>query len=138
MNLRSAVLLAGILGLSSGLALAQTDTIINAGDESTVDTSTGTLTVKSVNAPKDGFLVVHVVTDGKPGAVIGHAEVKEGENSGVPVILDTTPKTGDELALMLHDDTGTAGKYEFGMDGSKEDAPTMADGKPVMVTVTVK
>ena len=48
MNLRSAVLLAGILGLSSTLALAQADTIINAGDESTVDTSTGTLTVKSV------------------------------------------------------------------------------------------
>jgi hypothetical protein len=138
MNLRSAVLLAGILGLSSGLALAQADTIIKAGDDSTVDTSTGTLTVKSVNAPKDGFLVVHVVADGKPGEVIGHAEVKEGENSGVPVILDTTPKSGDELALMLHDDTGTTGKYEFGMDGSKEDAPTMADGKPVMVTVTVK
>jgi hypothetical protein len=138
MNLRSAVLLAGILGLSSGLALAQTDTIINAGDESTVDTSTGTLTVKSVNAPKDGFLVVHVMADGKPGEVIGHAAVKEGENSGVPVILDTTPKSGDELALMLHDDTGTTGKYEFGMDGSKEDAPTRADGKPVMVTVTVK
>jgi len=108
------------------------------GPDSTVDTSTGTLTVKLVTAPEDGFLVVHTMVDGRPGEAIGHAQVKKGENSGVPVILDTTPKSGDELTLMLHADTGTPGKYEFGMDGSTEDAPAMADGKVVMETVTVK
>jgi hypothetical protein len=45
---------------------------------------------------------------------------------------------GDKLAIMLHQDTGKMGTYEFGMEGSKEDAPVLADGNPVMEMVTVK
>lgn len=137
MTPKSASLAAAILTLSSSLALAATD-MIKIGEAPTVDVSTGTLTVKSVNAPEDGFLVVHVMTDGKPGAVIGHAVVKKGENTGIPIILDTTPKAGDQLGLMLHNDTGAKGRYEFGIDGSAEDGPMTADGEVVMSTVAVE
>ena len=138
MKLKTAVLCAGILCLSSGLALAAADAEIRVGPDSTVDTSTGTLTVKSVNAPRDGFLVVYTVDDGKPAEPIGHAEIKQGDNPNVAVILDETPKSGDRLALILHDDTGRTGEYEFGVNGSQEDPPTLADGQVVMATVTVE
>jgi hypothetical protein len=135
---KSASLTVVVLALSSSLALASASDMIRTGEEPTVDVSTGTLIVKSVNSPEDGFLVVHVMTDGKPVKVIGHAEVKKGENTGIPIILDTTPKAGDELGLMLHSDTGAKGKYEFGIDGSSEDAPMTADGEVVISKVSVE
>ena len=52
--------------------------------------------------------------------------------------LDEPVQSGEKLALMLHADTGAMGTYEFGMAGSKEDAPVMMDGKPVVEMVTVK
>ena len=121
-------------------ALAQMSdmSIMAGGDAVTVAVPDDTLTIDSVTADADGYIVIHKVTDGKPGKVIGHADVKKGENKDIEVKLDEAVPAGEKLALMLHADTGAMGTYEFGMEGSKEDAPVMMDGKPVVEMVTVK
>ena len=112
--------------------------IMAGGPSMEVGVAGGKLMVDSVEAPAEGYVVVHMMTDDKPGDVIGYAPVKSGENKNIEVKLDKQPNPGDKLAIMLHQDTGKMGTYEFGMEGSKEDAPAMAEGKPVMEMVTVK
>ena len=92
-----------------------------------------TITVPSVMATADGYLVVHPMQDGKVGAPIGHAMVKAGENKNVKVTLDSPMTAGQTYTLMLHQDTGAMGKYEFGMV-EKTDMPVMMGDKPVMAT----
>ena len=53
------------------------------------------------------------------------------------MILDTTPKSGDELALMLHDDTGKIGTFEFSGPGTL-DQPLMQNGGPVVASFVVR
>lgn len=129
--------IAGALAIAHP-ALAQTMPIIAGGDSMMVSVPNDMLTVDAVNADADGYIVVHKVDGGKPGAVIGHATVKKGENKNIEVKLDDKVESGAKLALMLHADSGKMGTYEFGMDGSNEDAPMMMDSKPVVEIVTVK
>jgi hypothetical protein len=112
--------------------------IMVGGPSMEVGAAGGKLMVDSVEAPAEGYVVVHMMTDDKPGEVIGYAPVKSGENKNIEIKLDKQPNPGDKLAIMLHQDTGKMGTYEFGMEGSKEDTPLMAEGKPVMEMVTVK
>ncbi len=92
------------------------------------------IVVRKVVAGQDGWVAVHVnTTDNKPGAVIGVAPVKKGENDNVTVKLDPTPKAGDKLWPMLHIDAGTIGTYEF----PGPDAPVIVDGNIVMKQITL-
>jgi heme/copper-type cytochrome/quinol oxidase subunit 2 len=75
-----------------------------------------------------GWLVIHLNADGKPGAVIGYAAVKDGTNREVVIAVDGKRATGG-LFAMLHTDAGTVGTYEF----PGPDVPVMAAG--VMVNV---
>lgn len=73
-----------------------------------------------------GWLVIHADGDGRPGPVIGFAEVQAGANSELTVPLDSNE--GTSVWPMLHVDTGEAGVYEFGqVEGA--DAPVMIDGQ---------
>ena len=108
------------------------------GDAMMVPSDTASLMVDTVDAQADGWIVVHAMADGKPGEVIGYAAVKKGMNNGIAVALSRPTSKGEKLSLMLHADTGKMGVYEFGMAGSKEDAPAMMDGKPVMEMVTAQ
>lgn len=141
MKIKSLVLAlsaAGTLAIAQPALAQMSMPIMAGGDAMMVSVPNDTLTVDSVNADADGFIVVHKVADGKPGAVIGHSAVTKGENKNVEVKLDEPVQAGEKLALMLHADTGAMGTYEFGMAGSKEDAPVMMDGKAVVEMVTVK
>jgi hypothetical protein len=89
-----------------------------------------TITVPAVTAPADGYIVVHAMQEGQVGAPIGHATVKAGENKNVQVQLDTPVTAGQTYTLMLHQDTGEMGKFEFGMV-EEADMPVMMDEKPV-------
>jgi hypothetical protein len=140
MNKRLSII-AGVgtaMALSIGAAAHTKPAIMAGGSSMEVGVDNGMLMVESVTAPADAFIAVHVMTEDKPGEVIGHAPVKKGENKNVEIKLDKEPSVGDKLSIMLHQDTGKMGTYEFGMEGSMEDAPVMADGKPVMEMVTVK
>jgi predicted lipoprotein with Yx(FWY)xxD motif len=94
-------------------AVVVADQSLGAGD---------TVTIDSVSAAVDGWIVIHADADGSPGPVIGHAPVAAGENSDVVVDIDAARAT-DTLYAMLHVDAGTAGEYEFpGDDGPARDA----------------
>lgn len=70
--------------------------------------------VNIVRAVVDGpaWVVIHADADGKPGPVIGHAALHEGENTDVVVEIDTAAAT-PLLHAMLHTDAGVVGTFEF-------------------------
>ncbi|MHB8857655.1 MAG: COG4315 family predicted lipoprotein [Bellilinea sp.] len=86
----------------------------------------GQLTVAEVDSPRPGWLVIHVQTDGKPGAVLGYTPVKAGVNTNVMVMVDDSEAT-PVLYAMLHADAGKVGVYEF----PGADAPVQVDGQMV-------
>lgn len=95
--------------------------------------SDNTVTIASVTADTDGWMVIHAQADGQPGPILGTAPVSAGENSDVVVEIDTSGVT-ETLYAMLHVDAGTAGEFEFPGD----DAPaTDADGNIVTPPFTL-
>jgi hypothetical protein len=92
----------------------------------------GTVTIDSVTAEVDGWMVIHADDDG-PGPVIGHAPISAGENSDVVVEIDASQVT-EALYAMLHVDAGVAGEYEFpGDDGPARDAGGNVVTPPFMI-----
>lgn len=104
---------------------AETETAVtNAVSVSDQLLTENSITIDSVTADTDGWLVIHAQADGKPGPILGFAPVQAGENSSVVVEIDPAGLS-QTLYAMLHVDAGTPGEYEF----PGEDAPaTDADG----------
>jgi LPXTG-motif cell wall-anchored protein len=99
--------------------------------------SNGTITVASVVAAQDGWIAVH--KNGPDGKLLltplaGLAPVKAGTSTNVVVKLDESFAAGAILSPMLHIDAGTIGTYEF---PGGPDTPVQADGKVVVVSLTV-
>ena len=80
---------------------------------------------------KPGYVVIHKVADGKPGAVIGNSGILNGVNSNVNVEISDY-ENENELIAMLHYDDGDS-SYEFPGD----DKPTAVDGKVVLQEFTL-
>lgn len=96
-----------------------------------------TLKVDSVDLEgvEQGWIAVHSDVDGKPGPVVGTAEVQQGANSDVVVTLDETVATG-AFWPMLHIDDSELGTYEFPeVDGA--DLPVTDGEMPVMQQITL-
>ena len=54
-----------------------------------------TITVKTVNIKgASGFIAIHADLSGKPGPVVGHAAIPEGDSSSVVIKLDSPVATG--------------------------------------------
>jgi uncharacterized protein YgiM (DUF1202 family) len=92
----------------------------------------GVLTVPSITSSSAGWLVVHADDGGTFGPVIGYAALAEGENTDVAVEIDTDAAT-ETVHLMLHEDGGVVGTYEF----PGADAPVIVDGAPVSMAYAV-
>lgn len=93
-----------------------------------------TVTVASVTAGQDGWVVIHLDENNAPGKVIGHTAIKKGNNKDVQVTLEASVAAGTKVWPMLHIDAGTIGTYEFpGPDAPVKDA----DGKVVMKQITL-
>ncbi|CAA9440799.1 hypothetical protein AVDCRST_MAG82-2868 [uncultured Rubrobacteraceae bacterium] len=60
-----------------------------------------------------GWLAVHAGDGGKPGAVLGHAALKEGTNTGVRVKLDRPLGSSQRLYAVVHAEDPADGKYTF-------------------------
>ena len=71
-----------------------------------------TVTVAKVVSNGPGWIVIHADKNGAPGPVLGHAAVKDGENTDVAVKLAAQGRT-ETLYAMLHTDAGKVGTYEF-------------------------
>lgn len=106
-------------------------------DQAVVD---NTITISNVVLEGDGWIVVHADSEGAPGAVIGVSElITAGSHDNVVITFDESAEVsvGDDLWIMLHEDTGVAGEYEF--DGESEfDHPlTGDDDAPIMTSITI-
>ena len=99
--------------------------------------------VNVADVPENGFIVIHkdngmggpVV----PGIVSEAKYITKGENKDVLVSLDATSTfmNGETLWIMLHQDTGTPGLYEF--DGANGfDGPFMANNMMVMTSIKIE
>lgn len=98
------------------------------------------LVVDSVKVVSDGWVVVHPAGgDGGPDVsrVLGRAFVQHGTTERVPVDLGGPVSSGTALAVMLHDDTGEVGRFEFGGSGTP-DQPLTAGGAPVTQVIRVR
>lgn len=96
--------------------------------------STNAVTVGTVTAEKDGYVVVHRTdfTGTLPGAVIGHAPVKAGQNAEVSIPLTEQPESGTKLIVMLH----AEGDNDTDFDST--DKPVTSGRGPVQQIVTVQ
>lgn len=98
------------------------------------------LIVETVKVSSDAWIVVHPpAPDGGPDAstILGRAFVMHGTTERVLVELGAPPPPGATLYVMLHDDTGEIGRFEFGGAGTP-DQPLLQDGRPVVQTLTLE
>jgi hypothetical protein len=127
--IRHGLALAGALTLGA-LAASAESMIAPAG----ITASESSVTVGSVTAEKDGYLVVHRTdfTGTIPGTVIGHAPVKAGENTDVAITLEKKAEPGAKLIVMLHEE----GDNDTDFDAA--DKPATSGRGPVQQIVTVE
>lgn len=129
--MRFAVAASMVIGIGYGVAMAQENEFSVSDPQ-----LEGDLLILDVMSPQAGWAVIHTVTDeGKVGNHVGHAAIEQGENALVGITLDQAFEE-DEFIVMLHEDAGAAGTFEFGPD-DKTDAPVMAEGKPVTAAINV-
>ncbi|GAB5550194.1 MAG: hypothetical protein SangKO_099540 [Sandaracinaceae bacterium] len=98
------------------------------------------LIVDEVTVESDAWVVVHPVSpegSADVSQVLGRSFVMHGTSERVPVDVGTAPEAGTTVVVMLHDDTGEIGRYEFGGAGTP-DQPLVLDGQPVMAAVPVE
>jgi hypothetical protein len=96
--------------------------------------------IEKVAVPSDAWVVAHpAAPGGGPDAsqILGRSFVMHGETERVPVALDARVASGATLFLMLHDDTGEIGRFEFGGAGTP-DQPLMQGGSAVVQSFVVE
>jgi len=81
---------------------------VTVSDQAVKDDS---VTISKVISDGPGWIVIHLDNHG-PGAVVGYAALRAGENTNVVVKIDTYTAT-PKLYAMLHKDAGEVGVYEF-------------------------
>lgn len=120
--------------LGAGHAMAP---MVQAADQSA---ASGVVTAERIVAAENGWLVVHR-TDAamKPGPVVAHAPLREGETMDVAAILTEPVAAGEMLMLMVHSEAGgtMTGIFEYTL-GAKEDGPIRIDDKLVMTVITAQ
>ncbi|HEY4486269.1 MAG TPA: hypothetical protein VJB70_00860 [Candidatus Paceibacterota bacterium] len=68
------------------------------------------LVANIVNLESPGYVAIHELVDGKPGAIIGSsALIKDVEGKNVKVVLKRAVKDGEEFMAMLHNEKGGGG-----------------------------
>lgn len=101
-----------------------------------------TLSVDAVTLPDDGWIVIHRSNENGPVVpeIISEPElVNAGVSTDVEVSLksDVSVENGEKLWVMLHNDTGIEGEYEFDGSNGLDEPYTGDDGEIVMVPVEV-
>lgn len=103
--------------------------LLHAHDQFVTD---GTVTIGHVFSSVPGWVVIHEGSEGRPGPVLGQAQVPAGLSADVAVTIE-----GDvtaQLFPMLHVDDGAEGTYEF--DGSSGlDNPVRVNGQTAVTPI---
>ncbi|KZY37928.1 hypothetical protein A3731_33480 [Roseovarius sp. HI0049] len=126
--------------LTAGTAIADTDSMTPMVEASDQSVANGIVSADKVSATQNGWLVVHRTdAEMKPGPVVGHAPIREGETMDVAAILTEEVAAGDMLMLMIHSEEGgmETGIFEYTL-GAKEDGPIKPDGELVMTVITAQ
>lgn len=110
---------------------------IEAEDQEIMD---NTVVVNTVTLQNDGWVVIHTDEDGSPLvpdiiSVPLFLEAGTHENVEVELVTDVTLSQGDMLWIMLHNDTGVAGEYEF--DGVSDLDPPLTDTEDQVISTTI-
>lgn len=114
---------------------------ITVTDQALVD---NTITIENVNLDMDGWVVVHASNAAGDGPMVPEiisepVYLDAGDNSDVVVTFteDANVSAGDTVWVMLHNDTGVDGVYEFnGVNGL--DLPIIDDSGVVVTPVTLQ
>jgi hypothetical protein len=107
------------------------------------DLVNGIVNVGSVTLDRDGWVVVHASNEAGDGPMVPdiisepvYLEAGTYMNVGVPLTDEANVEAGDVLWIMLHEDTGADGEYEF--DGNNGlDLPIMDGDNIVMTSITI-
>ena len=104
--------------------------------------SQNTVMVEMIDIPADGWIVIHADNGSNgpevPAIISEPTFVSAGANQNIAVSFssDATLSDGDQVWVMLHEDTGMEMQYEF--DGNNNlDPPFIASGAPVMTPITI-
>lgn len=90
----------------------------------------GRILVRRVSAAEPSWIVIHADDEGKPGQILGSAQVPQGdENVDIEVTVDKERVT-PTLFAMLHRDLGQTGVFEF----PGVDVPTLVGDQPLMAS----
>jgi LPXTG-motif cell wall-anchored protein len=126
----AAIVLVAMFALLPMAAAAQAKDAVDAADQPIVD---GSITVASITATVDGWIVAHLDENGGPGKVLGQTAVKAGDSKDVKIKLSEDVPAGGKMWPMLHIDAGTIGTYEF----PGPDAPVKVGNDIVMKQITI-
>ena len=92
--------------------------------------------VDSVKVTSDAWLVVHPEAPGggpDVSRIAGRSFVMHGTTERVPVDLGSAP--AGTLYVMLHDDSGEIGRFEFDGGAGSLDGPILSGGEPIVAAV---
>jgi hypothetical protein len=114
---------------------------ITVSDQALVD---NTITIENVNLDMDGWVVVHASNEAGDGPMVPDiisepVYLEAGDNADVVVTFtdEANVTTGDVVWVMLHDDTGVEGVYEFnGVNGL--DLPIVDSDGVVVTAITLQ
>lgn len=115
-------------------AAASASGSVNAEDQ-TSDGMTLTVAQVELDGIDQGFIGVHMDLDGKPGPVVGVAQLKKGSTDDLVVRFDK-PVTSGAFWPMLHVDDSVLGTYEF-PEVKGADLPVKDGEKIVMKKITL-
>ncbi|KKL62551.1 hypothetical protein LCGC14_2184090 [marine sediment metagenome] len=120
-----AALLAGTGGAAFAQTMINTDGATFSGSE---------VEFENIEAPNDGWLVIHEVVDGQvvAPASIGHAWLEAGTNDEVEIDIGTGFEEGRTYVAMMHDETNGNESYDFAEGSTDVDTPTMNGDAPVV------
>lgn len=122
--LRAALCGVALGGLVAAAAQAQETSIV----VSDARFEGSTVFIPSATVSQPAFAVVHA--DDPAQTVLGYAVLDPGINEEIAVTLARAPQPGEEFIVMLHQDTGTVGTFEFA-EGVELDRPLVVAGAPV-------
>lgn len=105
--------------------------------------SNNTINIESVTVGQDSWLVArNVGSENQAGVVSDTVFLEEGTHTNVQLELTsdaniTGGEEGDQIVIMLHEDTGTAGTFNYTGTAGNDDPITTTTGQNVSETITV-
>lgn len=99
------------------------------------------LLVAAVSVARPAWIVVHAIKSQSgdiESRILGHLPVGPGKSTGVDVPLDAPVEAGQVLLVLLHEDNGIAGTFEFSADNGFVDDLLLIEGAPVGAFVTAQ